>query len=198
MNKLYTILILILLLPNSGFAQQSDAAEQQKEKAASRSYTSVKAGINFTSFRGEAEGTSMQVGAHAGFYALYMESRYFGIQPEIQYSLQGARIGEDHLLMHYVVVPIMFKLFPGPAVSIQAGPYAGFLLSSKVETDSSPAQYIGKGQDFGFAYGLTFGNEGKLTVSARHHVGLSSLASSRGNVKNQVFQVSLGVCVSKK
>jgi len=198
MYKLYTILLTLLLLANQGFAQQASTGEKQNQEASHKSYTALKAGISSTNFRGEVEGTSAQVGAHTGFYALCMESQYFGIQPEIQYSLQGADIEQGHLLMHYVVVPVMFKFFPGPAISLQAGPYAGFLLSSEVESDNGPSQYTGKGQDFGFAYGLSFGNEGKLTVSARHHVGLSNLASKAGNVKHQVFQVSLGVCISKK
>lgn len=198
MYKPCIILIFLLLVTAKALAQQPDQAVQQTEEIMRRSYTGVKAGISFTNFRGETEGASMQVGAHAGFYALYMQSPYFGIQPEVQYSLQGAQINKDHLLMHYVVVPFMFKLFPGPSISLQAGPYAGFLLSSEVETDSYPAEYKGKGQDFGFAYGLTIGNEGTLTVGARHHVGMSSLASSGGSVRNQVFQVSLGICISKK
>ncbi|TPE42682.1 porin family protein [Pontibacter mangrovi] len=192
MNKLYTILLPLLLLSGKGFSQSSNADEPPNR------YIGVKAGANFTRFTGDAEGTSMQTGFHGGLYALYMESQSFGVQPEIQYSAQGAALRNGHLRMHYVVVPVMLKVFPAPSFSIQAGPYAAFLLADKVETDSYPAQYNGNGQDFGFAYGLSVGNEGKLTISARHQVGLFNLSEEGGKIKNQVFQVSLGVCLSRR
>ncbi|WP_276499555.1 outer membrane beta-barrel protein [Pontibacter litorisediminis] len=192
MNKFYTFLLSFLLLAGSGFAQ-SAGGEAPKNK-----YYGVKAGANFSNFTGDTEGLSMQTGFHAGLYALYMESQHVGIQPEIQYSAQGAAFRNGHLRMHYAVVTVMLKVFPVPTFSLHVGPYAAFLLSDKVETDSYPAQYKGNGQDFGFAYGLSFGKEGKLTVSARHQVGLFNLSEEGGKIKNQVFQVSLGICMSKR
>lgn len=195
MSKIFTFLAVFLLFAYSGFAQEENAADQPAKK----SYTGIKGGVNFSRFSGEnLSGQSMQVGANGGIYFLYMESKHFGIQPEIQYSLQGTGMGNGHLLMHYAVVPVMFKFFPDPAVAIQAGPYAGVLLSSEVESDSYQAQYAGKGQDFGLAYGLSVGNESTVTVSIRHHVGLSNLSTESGKVKNQTIQLSLGVCISQK
>lgn len=192
MNKFYSILALFLFMAGTGFSQGSTADEPQSR------YIGVKAGANFTNLVGDTEGTSMLTNFHGGVYALYMESQHFGIQPEIQYSLQGAALRNGHLRMHYIVVPVMLKAFAAPNFSIQAGPYAAFLLADKVETDSYPAQYNGNGQDFGFAYGLSFGNEGKLTVSARHQVGLFNLSEEGGKTKNQVFQVSVGICIKKR
>ncbi|ARS37179.1 porin family protein [Pontibacter actiniarum] len=192
MKKFYTAFLLLLFLAGKGFSQSSGAAPAQAK------YFGVKAGANLSNFTGDAEGTSTQAGFHGGLYALYMESQHFGIQPEVYYSAQGAAIENGHLRLHYVTVPIMLKVFPAPAFSVQAGPYAALLLSSKVETDSYPAQYNGNGQDFGLAYGLSFGNESKFTVSARHQIGLFNLNDEEGKIKNQVFQVSLGLCISRK
>ncbi|MBF9255539.1 PorT family protein [Pontibacter sp. 172403-2] len=193
MRNFYTLLLALTLIAPAAVARQ----QPPTPTASHRNYTGIKGGINFSKIR-NLNNASTFIGAHGGFYTLYMQSERFGIQPEIQYSLQGATFEHSHLFMHYVVVPVMLKFFPAPAFSLQAGPYAGYLLSSKVETDSYPAQYTGKGQDYGFAYGLTIGDEGKFTVSARHHVGLSGFTSNKGSAKNQVFQIAIGVCISRK
>jgi len=142
MRKLCIFLIAVLCFSGTALAQQ---------QAAKKNYTGVRAGLNLSTFSGDTEDLGMQVGAHGDFYALYMESKRIGLQPEIQYSLQGTKTENGgHLLMHYVVVPLMLKVFPAPAFSIQAGPDAGFLFSSKYEREAvGIVDNRSKGQDFG-------------------------------------------------
>jgi hypothetical protein len=195
MNKFYFLLLFLTCLGNGSLAQNNS----QQEQFAKRSYTGIKGGANLSTFSGDLQNLEMQFGANAGIYALYMESEHFGIQPEIQYSLQGTgEKGRGHLLMHYLAIPIMLKYYPAPTFSIQAGPYAALLLKSKYEYEAiDMTDNKAKGNDFGFAYGFSVGNESKLTFGVRHHVGLSSIYKDF-KAYNQTVQASLSFCFSQK
>lgn len=189
MNRLFSLFFFLLFIAHSGLAQEQSTVQQPAKKT----YTSIKAGINLTRFSGDVAEQSTQVGANGGVYFLYMQSEHFGIQPEIQYSLQGAGVDRGHMLLHYMVVPVMAKVFPTPNFSFQAGPYVGLLIKGKYEYEAYDGDANANGRDLGLAYGVSIGNESKVTVSARHHVGLTSLYSEK--VKNQAIQLSLGVCI---
>ena len=195
MTKLYILLAAILCITTQSMAQQH--TEEQKPTS-KKSITGIKGGINFSTYSGDIQGNKMQLGANAGIYALYMESERIGIQPELQYSLQGSEIDNGgHMLMHYLVVPVLLKVYPEPGFSIQAGPYASFLLAGKYEYEAVDTKITNSnGQDFGFVYGLSLGNEEKLTLGIRHHVGLSSIYKSQ-KLRNQVIQVAVGFCINK-
>lgn len=192
MKKLYPLLAALLLLASSAMAQLK---EENKKPSSFSKYIGVKGGVNFSNFYGrDLEGAEMLTGINAGLYMLYMQSEMFGIQPEIQYSMQGTSDGEQQLEMNYAVVPVMLKFYPTDLISLQAGPYAAFLLSSKFKGQ----EYNGtKGQDFGLAYGITAGNENNFTFSIRHHLGFSKIFSSYSNIKNQAFQLSVGYCFNR-
>ncbi|AKD02938.1 hypothetical protein POKO110462_01650 [Pontibacter korlensis] len=135
-----------------------------------------------------------QLGGHAGFYYLTMQSDKVGVQVEVQYSFQGAELERGHLLLHYLNVPITGKIFVAPNVSLQGGAYAGLLLDQRYEYEAIDSRPQMEGKDYGLVYGLSFGNESKATFSLRHQVGLANIIKA----KNQVLQLSVAYCLSKK
>ncbi|WP_299818817.1 porin family protein [uncultured Pontibacter sp.] len=192
MRTLYFILFVILSFCSKSIAQQHEQLPDSK-----KNYFGVKAGVNLSTFSGDEE-SKMQLGANGGIYALYMESEHIGIQPELQYALQGTGVSNGgHIFMHYLSIPVMLKVYPTPNFSFQAGPYAAFLLSAKYEYEAVDIKLNNtKGQDFGFAYGFSFGNEEKITFGIRHHVGLTSIYKD-SKLRNQSIQASVGFCISK-
>ncbi|EJF11843.1 outer membrane beta-barrel protein [Pontibacter sp. BAB1700] len=191
MHKLYLLLFTVLFLLYS----TTMMAQEQASSSAKRKYTSIKIGPSLTALSPKGEPWfGGQIGAHAGISYLTMENDWLGIQLEAQYSLQGAKINRGHLLLHYLNVPVLAKVFLAPNVSLQGGAYAGLLLSERYEFESYSSRPNMKGADHGLLYGLTYGDEAGLTFSLRHQVGLVKVI----HAKNQVFQLSLSYCISSK
>jgi hypothetical protein len=191
MHKFYTLLIGLCLFCSTTLMAQ----EQASPSSDKRKYTSIKIGPSLTTLAPKGEPWfGGQIGVHAGITYLTMENDWLGIQMEAQYSLQGAKIDRGHLLLHYFNVPLLAKAFIAPRVSLQGGGYAGLLLSERYEFEAYSSRPNMKGSDYGLAYGITFGDEAKLTGSLRHQVGLAKVIDA----KNQVFQLSLSYCISSK
>lgn len=189
MNKLYQLLAACALLFSFTASAQTTSPQQDKQK-----YTSIKIGPSLTTLAiKDASWQDMQPGAHAGLYFLFMENDKFGIQTEVQYSLQGAGVEQGHLTLHYINVPVLAKYFIEPKVSLQGGAYAGLLLSQRFARESRSAATNLDSKDYGLAYGISFGNESKATVSLRHQVGLANI----NDAKNQAFQLSVSYCLNK-
>lgn len=190
MYKFYLLFLGLFLLCST-----SVTAQEQASSSAKRKFTSIKIGPSLTTLSPKDEPwAGGQIGAHAGISYLTMENDWLGIQLEAQYSLQGAKIDRGHLLLHYLNIPVLAKLFVAPNVSFQGGAYAGLLLSERYEFESYSSRPNMEGTDYGLAYGVTFGDEAKLTCSLRHQVGLANVI----HAKNQVFQLSLSYCISSK
>ncbi len=194
-QRYFFLFILLLLFTRNTVAQQAQPLPDfQKTR-----YLGIKGGLNFTTFSGNVRDVDFRTGAHASLYALYRDSRYFGIQPEVQYSVQKVGHEQNYLRMNYLLVPVMFKAYVSPFLALQAGPYVGLMLSSKYKVEGyNNRQYTGTEQDYGFAYGLSFGNEASCTLSLRHHVGLANLFPGEGTAHNQTVQASLGICLNRK
>lgn len=162
----------------------------------------IKAGINMLSQKysvpGESEtynGTSF----HAGLYGNYAFSDAFSIQPELLYNSLKADVEDEDLTSNYLSIPVMFVYgFADNMFNVQAGPQIGFLLS----TDPSEA----KDEDYmtGTDFTLNLGagaNFKKFNITVRYGIGLSNisgdlwkeiLSTDEMDIKNNVFQVSLG------
>lgn len=191
MHQFYTLVAGLLLLCTTSVSAQ----EQISSPITESKYTSIKLGPSLTTLSPKGEPwLGRQFGAHAGVTYLTMQNNWLGIQAEAQYSLQGAKIERGHLLLHYLNVPVVAKFFVDPLVSFQAGAYAGLLLHERYERGSYVSRPNMDDKDYGLVYGVTYGNEAKLTFSLRHQVGLANVIYA----KNQVLQLSLAYCISSK
>jgi opacity protein-like surface antigen len=152
----------------------------------------VKAGANFSnlklSFDSEGAspdgGTSIFVGGLVDFGI----SEKFHFQPEIQYSIEGAKDGD----ITYFNVPLMLKYYLIEGLNIQAGPQLGILVDAEGGTDGL------KSSNFAFNFGAAYELTGGFFVDARYNLGLSNIADEVDpgfgdfSVKTKGFQLGVG------
>jgi len=151
----------------------------------------IKGGLNFANLKGDSDGNlNVLTQFHIG--AVYEISVIdpFSIQPELLYSVQGAKVkgtyGDD-IKLNYFSVPVMAKIYLTDGFNIHGGPQFGMLLS---ESDSfSP--YNSKTFDFGFAGGLEFFVTDGLFIQGRYYGGTNKI-SGNTDLKNTTVQLSLG------
>lgn len=166
----------------------------------------VKAGLNVYTLTGDIEGASSLTGFHVGGIAEFKLSDNFAIQPELMYSLQGAKSetsgsettggftssfsGESKVKLGYLNIPVLAKYYVAEGFSLQAGPQLGLLLNAKSEYDitSSAGGFSVsesgemdvkdsfKSIDLGLAAGAGYDTEFGLFFQARYVVGLSNIS----------------------
>jgi hypothetical protein len=66
-----------------------------------------------------------------------MFSDHLGIQPEVLYSAQGAKSGDQKYKVNYVTVPVLVRYNINEMWSLHAGPQFGVLTSAKYSTGSN-------------------------------------------------------------
>jgi hypothetical protein len=165
----------------------------------------VKAGLNMANVTGsDAEGASMKMGMVGGAYMSYELSKMFVIQPELLYTMKGAKeksveeIGgvnvdiETSMKLNYLEIPLLFKVnFPTEGKikpCLYAGPAFGILISAKAKAKASAEDAsaeaevdikdLVKSTDFGIIAGAGVGYEmekGMLFLEGRYEIGLTTI-----------------------
>lgn len=157
----------------------------------------VKGGINIASIGGNAYaglgGLGSKVAFHIGGLAEIPISEKFAVQPELLYSSQGSNwalnSSGSKLKLDYVNVPLMVKYYIIEGLSAEAGPLAGFLLSTNADKEDF------KSLDIAFGIGGSYKIGDNLFVGLRYNKGIMNINSNPdldGNNQNNVFQVSVG------
>ena len=186
MKKL-TLTISILLLALYSYAQGISAG--------------VKAGLNFSnqnvSWNGSSIDTKAKVGIHFGGYAVVMLIENFGIQPEILFSMQGAKYPDfdGKTVFNYLNIPILARYNINEMFSVHAGPQIGFLLTAKSE-EGDGDKFDRKDEfdsiDIGGAIGVGVEWPSGINCGARYVIGFSQISKDvddNGEFKNNVFQL---------
>ncbi|MCH7525263.1 MAG: PorT family protein [Bacteroidetes bacterium] len=168
----------------------------------------LKAGLNVATLNGDdTDNFDARTSMFFGGFAELCLTNDFAIQPELLYSMQGAKYtqvdGFDGTLkLDYLNLPIMAKIKIVDELYIQAGPQIGFLLSAKNEFSS--VGNLGENDilenfktiDFSANIGLGYQFISGLNFGARYNIGLSNINNlpSSSSLKNQngVFQFSVG------
>jgi hypothetical protein len=100
-----------------------------------------KGGVNFTNV-GTTTGVTNKslTGVHFGLFAKLPITESFAVQPELYFTTKGGELTYQNVVvdgtakfnLNYIEVPVLavFKIFPG--FNFQVGPYASYLVSSKV------------------------------------------------------------------
>lgn len=147
-----------------------------------------------------------KVSFHLGAFAEWRVNDFFGLQPELIYSRQGARDkytlnGEkikSTLRVNYLNIPVLAKLYVWDELSVDLGPQLGIALNAKdkVKYDGTRKK---KNKDantieLSWAIGVSY-NWDNFMFSTRYNLGLSNVMDKDkydGNNKNHVFQLSVG------
>lgn len=162
----------------------------------------AKAGLNIADFGGDAETSGSRTGFHVGVVAEFKLTEQFSIQPELLYSMQGAKyetvndfaIVEQDMKLDYLNVPIMAKYYLFEGFSIQAGPQVGFLMSAKDEDTDVKDSF--KSIDFALNGGVGYELPLGVFFQARYSAGLANIADGEGSddysINNNVISLSVG------
>lgn len=161
----------------------------------------IKAGANFSELHGEnIKNNQTKVGAHAGFLAhIHTSSPSWGIQPEVMYSLEGAKFDAAGVKsttdLHYVKVPVLAQYMFANGWRVEAGPQIGFLAAAKAKTGNTTVNVKDdyKSIDFSIPVGLGYLTRYGLGFDARYNFGISDINNTNvgGKVTGNNFQFGL-------
>jgi hypothetical protein len=177
----------------------------------------IKAGPNFANIDTDASAGEIyetRTGWHAGAF-LQIRGEKVGFQPEVIFSQQGQKFqysSTDPSLernFSYVNIPLVVKLYTVAGLNLQVGPQFGFLTSAEQEDFSTAGgdaiteediKNDMKKMDFSLALGVGWDLPFGLTIDGRYNWGLSdnddgvitNSGVSVGQIKNQVWQISVG------
>ncbi|KIO43647.1 porin family protein [Sanguibacteroides justesenii] len=141
---------------------------------------------------------------HVGAFAEFKFNDFFGLQPELLYSRQGARdkVGGVKIKsrLNYLNIPVLAKFYVLEALSIDCGPQLDLVLNGKhvaKQGGTTVKEKIRKLNTVGltFALGATYHFDMGLMVSARYNLGLSNAMDKDAfgdNNQNRLFQLSAG------
>lgn len=190
------------------------SSQQQKETSFSDKGSGflmkygVKAGLNMTSMSNDMAfdpGFGMGVGFRVGGF-LNMRWGYrtensskgtglWGFQPELMYSNQAVKTDAGDIKMNYIAIPLLLKVYPTTALSIEVGPELSYLISTSPSTMAVDGAEIKvgdcKGMNVGLAAGLAYDFEMGLTVGARYTYGFTDMAKNL-KWKNSNIQITVG------
>ncbi|WP_460673360.1 porin family protein [Larkinella ripae] len=178
--------------------------------------TGIKGGLNAsTLYLDNVDDRNERIGFHVGVFTQIPVGSFFAIQPELQYTTKGVSAnynllganGRNTFKLNYVELPVLATFKLGNSVDLQAGPYASYLINSKVTTDGDlGADYrnINRDNFNAFDYGIAGGLNiyfGTVLLGLRYGQGLQPVAEDggarllMGKAKNAVGQVSLGFTI---
>lgn len=209
MNQRLSTLCMVILLATAFCYVHPTVSHAQS----SATRFGIKGGLNAsTLFIDNANNRKERIGFHAGVFAQAPITSFLAIQPELLYTTKGASAdynvvgftGKNTFQLNYAELPILLTFKLGPAVELQAGPYAAYLLNANVKTEGS----FGSGNttlnrdnfnkfDYGLAGGLNL-YVGKALIGLRYGQGLTRIADNGiardllGNTKNAVGMLSIG------
>lgn len=206
--------ILPLLVLVSGFAHAQVAENIPEAKTSKTAQFGMKGGLNLANLKSDSD-TNIKAGVHAGFFVEIKLDDKFSIQPELLFSMQGAKSEypfeldgtvydvEETVKLAYLNVPVMAKFYATREFSILAGPQAGFLVGAKDKvkvtyqgesnTQTVDAKDYVQSVDFGLNFGIGYDFSDKVGVEARYNLGLSNIfkVEEDGEGNNRVIQFSL-------
>ena len=155
----------------------------------------VKGGLNIYNITGS--NFDQKVGAHVGLLGHIHLTDNFGLQPEIYYSMQGAKFAnsDNSFNLGYINVPVLLQYMFDNGFRIQAGPQLGLLASAKSVLGDTKVDVKDdfKNIDLGLGIGASYVHPPSgFGVDARYNLGLSNISENASNdYKNRGFQLGV-------
>ena len=157
----------------------------------------IKSGSNFaTQDIKSIQGTKSITGLHLGIFTYIKLPIIFGIQAELQYSMQGTKVNASTIRnINYINIPLLIKSKLGP-INLHFGPQFGLLTSAIRDVDGIKNDIKDKlsERDFSLVFGVSVEPIERLIFSMRYAKGLRDISDEEldEKTKNTVFQFSLG------
>lgn len=177
MKLIITTVLSVFLLAGTATAQHTNIG--------------IKGGLNaYTIKNDNNSNVDTKVSFHLGLIGHIHISNQFALQPELVYSVQGAKYTvagtEVRLNLNYVNVPLLFQYMFDNGFRLQAGPQLGILASAKSEVNNNDTDVKDDFEpiDLGLAIGASYVNpESNFGVDIRYNAGLSNI-NKNGNVNS--------------
>lgn len=155
----------------------------------------VKGGLN--SFNIENENNSAfdpRFGFQAGLLGHIHVYEQLAFQPELVYSLQGAKSSDANIRLDYMNIPLLLQYMFENGFRIQTGPQLGFLLNAEATNGASID--VGnefKSVDIGLSVGASYVDAPSgFGIDARYNLGLSDISEdSDEKSTNRGLQVGI-------
>jgi hypothetical protein len=209
-TKLNAILFGIALAASTtAFAQQQQTSTEPDLKAK----FGIKGGFDLTTlYVSDVTSEHWKPGFDAGVFAKLPVTRGFSIQPELEYSLKGAKetysnfvqgSGEYRFNVGYIELPVLAVVNLAPNFNLQAGGYAAYLVNANVKNVDNNGEIVNATElstgdfnrwDFGIIGGAAFDIE-NVTIGARYSYGFSNIGKS-GNLSGDLTKDSKNAGVS--
>jgi hypothetical protein len=175
-----------------------------------------KVGLNMANLSGDdvIEGTDSKMGFCLGGFVTYSLNEMIALQPEVLYTMKGAKWEEEVFgetlevtwTLDYLEIPILAKVVIPTQGTVKpnlfVGPALGINLRGKAKAEIAGESEEGdiedmKSTDFGlvFGAGIDFGlPHSAITVDGRYVMGLSTIDDSeeKADVKNGVITFMIG------
>ncbi|HEY4065035.1 MAG TPA: porin family protein [Puia sp.] len=200
---------IVLLASTAAYAQEQQTSTESGLKAK----FGIKGGLNLTSlYVDNVSSEHMKAGFDAGVYAKLPVTKGFSIQPELLYTVKGAKDtysnfiqgdGEYRFNLGYMELPVLAVINLAPNFNLHLGGYAAYLVSANVKDVNNDGSIDGatdlntdnfKRWDFGLIGGLGFDIQ-NFTIGARYNYGLSQIGKS-GNLSGDLTKNSKNAGVS--
>jgi hypothetical protein len=189
-KSILTILIIVVLSTNSIklFSQETvSKAGTQSAKFGG------KIGINFASLYTQNASDKVLLGLNAGVFLKVPLSKYFAVQPELNFSMKGARVDYSNPLMvgtarysfNYLEVPVLAVFNITENVNAQFGPYFAYLITGSIKNNSTTNAFDFENAinpnnynrvDYGAMLGVSV-NIDRLGVGLRYSRGFSTIGN---------------------
>jgi hypothetical protein len=159
----------------------------------------VKGGLNLYNLSDDSDDNSdMKAGIHLGILAHIHMSDNFALQPELTYSMQGAKSEFDGdkttINLNYINVPLLFQYMFDNGFRLQAGPQVGILTSAKLKVGNETEDVKDgfNSLDFSLPLGVGYISPSGFGVDARYNIGLSNVSEDDNNkVFNRGLQLGV-------
>lgn len=155
----------------------------------------LKAGVNVSSLDvKDGVDFDSKAGLYIGGLAHVHLSPHFAVQPELVYSQQGGKDGDEKWKINYINIPVLFQYMTGGGLRLQTGPQVGFAVSSKIKQGDVETNINDdvKTVDVSWAFGLSYLFPEGLGIDARYNLGLTNINEAETpEVRNRVFQAGL-------
>ncbi len=157
----------------------------------------VRGGLNLANLTGDVnDNVKGRTAFHIGALAEIELTDQFYLQPELQYSSQGFKLGDVTGANDYLNLPIMGKFYPIDFLYLETGPQIGFLLSANEKDDNNKesTKDAYKGTDFAWNFGAGYKlTDIGLSFGIRYNLGFTDVldVEDDASIKNGVFQISV-------
>jgi len=156
----------------------------------------IKGGLNSYNIETDNNsGLDSKIGVHIGLIGHIHLTAMYAIQPEIVYSMQGAKSGNTDINLDYINVPFLVQYMFDNGFRIQAGPQVGFLISAEAENNNSTNDIEDdfNSMDLGLSFGVSYVHPPTgFGVDARYNLGISDI-SDNSNVESTNRGIQIGV-----